>query len=114
MKVGVLDLLTTPARPSTEAAYNVVMTKQYASITPQAIAVWWRQAGHRTRYATYHGIGDSRRASHDLAVVFLASYTQARAFAAAGEALPARRSGCPGSAPLCEVRDEPLDLAFPS
>jgi hypothetical protein len=84
MKVGVLDLLTTPARTWAEAAYDLVLTKQYASITPQAIAAWCRQAGHRTHYAAYHGIGDPRRAlPDDLDVVFLASYTQASAFAAA-------------------------------
>jgi hypothetical protein len=35
----VLDILTTPASSSPETAYDLVMTKQYASIMPQAIAV---------------------------------------------------------------------------
>ena len=40
MKVGILDILTTPSRSWAETAYNGVLTKQYASITPQAIAVF--------------------------------------------------------------------------
>jgi hypothetical protein len=44
MKVGVLDLLSTPALTWSEAAYDFVMTKQYASLTPQAISVWGRRS----------------------------------------------------------------------
>ena len=58
------------------------MTKQYASITPQAIAVWCRQMGHHTFYATYYGLGDPKRAlPDDLDVVFIASYSQASGLA---------------------------------
>jgi radical SAM superfamily enzyme YgiQ (UPF0313 family) len=82
MRVGVLDLLTTPSLAWSETVYNLVMSKQYASITPQAIAVWCRQAGHQTFYATYYGIGDPRaRLPDDLDVVFIATYSQASAFA---------------------------------
>jgi hypothetical protein len=82
MRVGVLDLLATPARSWSEAAYHLVMTKQYASIMPQAVAVWCRQLGHETVYATYYGLGDPRaRLPDDLDVVFIASYTQASALA---------------------------------
>jgi len=82
MRVGILDLLTTPARSWTEVAYAVVLTKQYASITPQAIAVWCRQSGHTTYYATYYGTGDPRlMLPPDLDIIFIASYSQASAFA---------------------------------
>ena len=82
LRVGVLDLLATPARSWSERAYHLLMTKQYASITPQAIAVWCRQMGHRTFYATYYGLGDPKRAlPEDLDVVFIASYSQASALA---------------------------------
>jgi hypothetical protein len=78
LRVGILDLLTTPARSWAEAAYDLVFTKQYGSITPQAIAVWSRRLGHATFYATYHGVGDPRRRlPRDLDVVFVATYTQA-------------------------------------
>ena len=82
MKVGVLDILSTPARSWSDAAYGLVMTKQYASLTPQAISVWCRRRGHRTHYAVYYGVGDPRRLlPADLDVVFLATYTQASALA---------------------------------
>jgi len=82
LRVGVLDILTTPSRSLSETAYDLVMTKQYAGIMPQAIAVWCRQLGHATHYATYYGVGDPRRRlPADLDVVFIASYTQASALA---------------------------------
>ncbi len=82
LRVGVLDLLTTPALSWSEHAYNVTMTKQYAGIMPQAIAVWSRALGHRAFYGAYYGWGDPRRLlPDDLDVVFIASYTQASALA---------------------------------
>ena len=82
LRVGILDILTTPARSVGEAAYDLVFTKQYGAIMPQAIAVWSRRLGHATFYATYHGVGDPRRRlPDDLDVVFIASYTQASALA---------------------------------
>jgi hypothetical protein len=82
MRVGILDILATPARSASERAYHLVLTKQYASITPQAIAVWCRQLGHQTFYATYAGIGDPRRRlPSDLDIVFVSTYSQASAFA---------------------------------
>ena len=82
MRVGILELLSTPARTWSEAAYDLVMTKQYASVMPQAIAVWCRRRGARVFYATYYGVGDPRRLlPDDLDVVFIATYTQASALA---------------------------------
>lgn len=82
MRVGVLDILTTPSLRWSETAYNLVMSKQYASITPQAIAAWCRQAGHRTFYGSYYGLGDPRALlPDDLDVVFIATYSQASALA---------------------------------
>jgi radical SAM superfamily enzyme YgiQ (UPF0313 family) len=82
MRVGILDILTTPARSWAEAAYKLALTKQYASVFPQAIAVWCREMGHRTFYATYYGAGDPKRSlPADLDVVFIAVYTQASALA---------------------------------
>lgn len=82
MRVGILDLLTTPAATLADRAYGLVLTKQYASIMPQAIAVWCRRYGHRTAYAAYWGHGDPRRLlPNDLDVVFIATYTQASGLA---------------------------------
>ncbi|HEY7593994.1 MAG TPA: radical SAM protein [Actinophytocola sp.] len=77
MKVGILDLLAPPARRPAEVGYRVLMTKQFASITPQAISVWCRRLGHETHYATYYGLGDPyRKLPTDLDVVFISCYTQ--------------------------------------
>ncbi len=82
MRIGVLDLLTLPARRPAEIVYNVMLTKQYASVMPQAIAVWCRRRGHETFYGAYWGLGDPRRLlPTDLDLVFVASYTQASALA---------------------------------
>jgi hypothetical protein len=92
MRVGVLDLLSTPATSPAEALYHLVFTKQYASVMPQAIAVWCRQMGHTTFYATYWGVGDpGRRLPDDLDVVFVSTYTQASALAYALAKLHRRR-----------------------
>src|SRR5438128_1188888 len=57
MRVGILDILALPARNTVDHLYHRFMTKQFASITPQAISVWCRRMGHRTLYATYYGVG---------------------------------------------------------
>lgn len=78
MRVGVLDILALPSRRPADTFYHLLLTKQFASITPQAISVWCRRLGHDTFYATYYGLGDARRLlPADLDLVFIACYTQA-------------------------------------
>lgn len=82
MKVGILDILAPPARRPAEVGYQLLISKQYASITPQAISVWCRRLGHETHYATYYGLGDPhRKLPTDLDVVFISCYTQVSHFA---------------------------------
>jgi radical SAM superfamily enzyme YgiQ (UPF0313 family) len=77
MRVGILDLLGPPARRPVDIGYQLLITKQYASITPQAISVWCRRLGHETFYATYYGLGRPHRLlPADLDVVFISCYTQ--------------------------------------
>ena len=77
MRVGILDIVGMPATGPTEMGYRVMLTKQFASITPQAVSVWCRRLGHETFYATYYGVGDPhRRLPSDLDVVFISCYTQ--------------------------------------
>jgi radical SAM superfamily enzyme YgiQ (UPF0313 family) len=77
VRVGILDLLGPPARRPVDLGYQVAITKQYASITPQAISVWCRRQGHETFYATYYGVGKPHRMLPvDLDVVFISCYTQ--------------------------------------
>ncbi len=56
-----LEILGLPARYPTDLAYHLFLTKQYASVTPQAVSVWCRQLGHETFYAPYYGLGDPGR-----------------------------------------------------
>jgi radical SAM superfamily enzyme YgiQ (UPF0313 family) len=59
-----------------------VFKKQYASIAPQAVAVWCRQLGHHVHYATYYGQRDpAELLPRDLDVLFVSTYTQASALA---------------------------------
>jgi radical SAM superfamily enzyme YgiQ (UPF0313 family) len=83
MKVGILELLAdTPTAGWAEAARHYLTVKQYASIMPQAVAVWCRQLGHQVFYATWYGQGEPKRLlPDDLDVVFIACYTQASALA---------------------------------
>ena len=76
MKVGILDLLSMPSSHWLQIPYRALLNKQYAAIMPQAIAVWCRQLGYETHYATYYGQGDPLHAlPDDLDVVFVSSFT---------------------------------------
>jgi hypothetical protein len=82
LRVGVLEILSLPAKRPGAALHDLIMSKQYASITPQAVAVWCRRLGCETHYATYYGLGDpSRYLPSELDVVFISSYTWASALA---------------------------------
>ncbi len=77
MRVGILDILALPSRHPADTFYHLLLTKQFASITPQAIAVWCRRLGHTTFYAAYYGVGDAHRLlPPDLDVIFISCYTQ--------------------------------------
>lgn len=65
-----------PAGGLSNRIYNAQISKQFASITPQAIAVWCRQGGHQVNYATYYGQADPKSLlPDDLDVVFIGTYT---------------------------------------
>jgi len=75
-RVGILELLSLPASGIVRTAESLGMTKQYASLTPQSISVWCRNAGHEVTYATYYGLGDPiRLMPTDLDVLFIATTT---------------------------------------
>src|ERR1044072_9452451 len=77
MRVAIHDILGPVARRPADIGYQLLITKQYASITPQAISVWCRRQGHETFYATYYGLGQPHRLlPADLDVVFISCYTQ--------------------------------------
>lgn len=76
MRVGVLELLTYPAKGAWEHFDDLAIKKQYASVSAQAVAAWCRQLGHETHYATYYGWGDPiKQLPGDLDLVFVAAAT---------------------------------------
>lgn len=78
MRVGILDILALPTSHPAENFYRLFLTKQFASVTPQAISVWCRRHGHETFYATYYGVGQAHKLlPNDLDVVFICCYSQA-------------------------------------
>jgi hypothetical protein len=83
LKVGVIELLTDRlTRGLVAHTYAAVLTKQYASITPQAVAVWCRQLGHEVHYATFYGQADPRGLlPAGLDVVIVASFTRSSGLA---------------------------------
>lgn len=82
-RVGVIELLTdTRTSGWVDRAYAHVLTKQFASITPQAVAIWCRQLGHRVHYTTYYGQADPRSLlPGDLDVLFVSAYTRSSGLA---------------------------------
>ncbi|NEP43697.1 MAG: radical SAM protein, partial [Okeania sp. SIO2H7] len=78
MKVGILEIMALPSGSLTDNIVNLTFTKQYASVTPQAISVWSRQLGHETFYATYYGVGKPESLlPRDLDLVFFCGCTLA-------------------------------------
>lgn len=82
-RVGILDLLTDSTLQGwADYFYGFYFRKQFTSITPQFVATWCRQLGHRVHYATYFGQCDPQRLlPDDLDVLFVSSYTQVSALA---------------------------------
>lgn len=83
MKVGILEILSDSVQHNwIERLFNVGLARHYASITPQAVAVWCRQLGHEVHYATYYGQCDPKSLLPDsLDLVFISTYTHASALA---------------------------------
>ncbi|MGK7926845.1 MAG: radical SAM protein [Spirulina sp.] len=78
MRVGILEVIDFPCYSLTGWMYNLLVAKQYASVTPQAISVWCRQLGYETFYAAYYGMGNpSRLLPQDLDIIFFACCTPA-------------------------------------
>ena len=78
LRIGIIELLTDKRTSGwVERAYAYWLTKQFASLTPQAVSVWCRQLGHEVHYTTYYGQADPRSLlPHDLDVLFVCSHTR--------------------------------------
>lgn len=83
MRVGVLEILTDSVSHGWIVRnYDSRFRRNYASITPQVVAVWCQQLGHEVHYATYYGQSPpDDLLPKDLDVVFISTYTQASALA---------------------------------
>ena len=79
MRIGVLELLRSQSsRRWDTRVYAHLITRQFASIMPQAVSVWCRELGHQVFYETYFGQkGPKQLLPDDLDVVFISTYTQA-------------------------------------
>lgn len=83
MRVGIIELISDTVSGSwTARLHNEFFKKQLVSITPQAVAVWCRQLGHRVFYRTFYGQEDPKALlPNDLDVVFIATHTPSSALA---------------------------------
>jgi radical SAM superfamily enzyme YgiQ (UPF0313 family) len=83
MRVGIIELLTDLRSAGwIDRVYGALLTKQFASITPQAIGIWCRQMGHQVHYTTYYGQADPRTLlPRELDVLFVAAYTRSSGLA---------------------------------
>jgi len=74
LRVSILDLVT---KGPTRALWGRLMQPNFASIMPQAVAVWCEEAGHEVRFVCYTGREDlSRAVPPDTDILFVAAYTQ--------------------------------------
>ncbi len=74
-RVAIIDLV---ARKPIDTPYTRLMYPNFASIMPQAVAVWADAAGCEVEYLTYTGCEDVRRTlAERVDVVFICAFTQA-------------------------------------
>jgi len=55
LRIGIVDIVS---RGPTRALYARLMNANLASIMPQVIGVWCRNAGHDVRFVCYTGFED--------------------------------------------------------
>lgn len=85
LRIGIVDLVAgVPSR----SLYARVLFPNFASIMPQAIAVWCERAGHDVRFACYTGSDDiSCLLPGDLDMLFVCAFTHAAYMAYATSSL---------------------------
>jgi hypothetical protein len=85
LRISILDLV---ARGPAHSVWDRFMQPNFASIMPQALAVWCEEAGHDVRFVCYTGGEDlSRELPDDTDMLFVSSYTQAAQLAYAVSSL---------------------------
>lgn len=74
LRISILDLVS---RGPSRALWSRLMQPNFASIMPQALAVWCEEAGHDVRFLCYTGREDvTRELPLETDVLFIAAYTQ--------------------------------------
>lgn len=75
LRIGIIDIVS---RGPTRALYARVMNANLASIMPQVIGVWCRDAGHDVRLICYTGFEDlMQELPVDVDLVFIGAFTEA-------------------------------------
>jgi hypothetical protein len=75
LRIGIIDIVS---RGPTRSLYARVMNANLASIMPQVIGVWCRQAGHDVSLVCYTGLEDlSKVLPDDVDLVFIGAFTEA-------------------------------------
>src|SRR5947209_16697641 len=75
LQIGIIDIVS---RGPTRALYARIMNANLASIMPQVIGVWCRQAGHEVTFVCYTGFEDLLTELPDnVDVVFIGAFTEA-------------------------------------
>src|SRR5262245_13434830 len=109
LRVRVLDLVT---KSATSNVWNRVMQPNFASIMPQALAVWCEEAGHDVSFVCYTGTEDlEAELSGDIDVLFIGAFTHAAQFAYALSQF-ARRRGTVTPLGVPHARFYPEDAAL--
>ncbi len=74
-RIGIVDLVT---KAPTKAIYARVMHPSFASIMPQALAVWCEERGHEVSYVCYTGFEDLiSELPGKMDLLFIGAFTQA-------------------------------------
>jgi hypothetical protein len=88
-RLGIVDLVTKNTRRS---LYGRIMNANFASIMPQALAVWCEEAGHEVHYVCYTGAEDLlAEIPADVELLFIGAFTEAAQLAYALSSLFRRR-----------------------
>jgi hypothetical protein len=75
LRIGIVDIVS---KGPTRALFARVMNANLASIMPQVIGVWCRQAGHEVCFVCYTGFEDLSKALPDnVDLVFIGAFTEA-------------------------------------
>ena len=75
LRIGILDLV---ARAPSTALWSRIMNPNFASVMPQAIAVWCERDGHDVHYVCYTGAEVlSEALPKDIDVLFVGAFTEA-------------------------------------